>query len=240
MTEQLFDLAEAPPAAKPRPRPPMMLRDEILTIQQAARVVNRSEKTVREWNDEHGIGQQSGPGAPIEISWIALLMVAAGDFETLEKFRNDDRRSWQVVRYFRVFGFSGADVRAKRESVERVPRDVPTETQGLLIEHDGADAPRQTLPTASSRLSGSPMRSFQPSDWTEEMEAAMFDDQIVQVALRGGGVLDSFRSALFLAARKEGVPVNEFVLKSAGERLQRAGYRFNGVFEMDDLTGEEL
>jgi hypothetical protein len=45
-----------------------MLRDEILNIAQAARVVNRSEKTIREWSDEHGIGQQSGPGAPIEIS----------------------------------------------------------------------------------------------------------------------------------------------------------------------------
>jgi hypothetical protein len=233
----LFDNDQAPPAPKQRPRPPLMLRDEILSIQQAARIVNRSEKTIREWNDEHGIGQQSGPGAPIEISWIALLMVAAGDFETLEKFRNDDRRSWQVVRYFRVFGFSGADIRKKRESLERsATGHLTKEAQGLLIEHEALDLPRQTLPTASSRLAGNPMRSFQPSDWNDEMEAAMIDDQIVQVALRGGGVLDSFRSALFLAARKEGVPVNEYVLRSAGERLARDGYRFNGVFEIDDLN----
>ena len=66
------------------------------------------------------------------------------------------------------------------------------------------------------------------------------DDHVVQVALKGGGVLDTFRSALFSAARREGVGVNEFVLRSAGERLQRSGYRFNGVFEIDDLTGEGL
>jgi hypothetical protein len=217
-----------------------MLRDEILTIAQAAWVVGKSDKTIREWNDEHGIGQQSGPGAPIEISWLALLMVAAGDFDALEKFRNDDRRSWQVVRYFRVFGFSGADIREKRAELEARQSGGKVEHQGMLIEHDRLAGGGQTLPLTSNRAAAIPMRSFEPSDWSEKMEAAAFDDHIVQVALKGGGVLDSFRSALFLAARKEGVPVNEFVLKSAGERLQRAGYPVTGVFEMDDLTGEAL
>jgi hypothetical protein len=236
MTGQLFDATDLPTASKRRLFPPLMLRDEILTVDQAAYVVRRSTRTIREWNDEYAIGQQSGPNAPIEISWIALLMVANGDFETLECFRRGDRQSWQVVRYFRTFGFSGADIIKKRDKIERSLRDAPAD-QPPLIEHDPAEGSRKALPTASNRLASNPMRLLQADDWSEEMEA---DDHIVQVALKGGGVLDTFRSALFSAARREGVGVNEFVLKSAGERLQRAGYPVTGVFETDDLTGEDL
>ena len=92
----LFSAGDLPETHKPKPLAPLMLKDEILSVDQAAYVVGKSTKTIRDWNDEHVIGQQSKPGAPLEISWIALLMVANGDLETLERFRLGDRHSWHL------------------------------------------------------------------------------------------------------------------------------------------------
>lgn len=235
----LFSAGDLPETHKPKPLAPLMLKDEILSVDQAAYVVGKSTKTIRDWNDEHVIGQQSKPGAPLEISWIALLMVANGDLETLERFRLGDRHSWQVVRYFDTFGLSGAEVLAKRKKIEKRERLNRTDsTQGLLIEHE-SDPLGKRSPSASNRTAAHAMRSLQSQDWSNEMDEAAFDDRVVQIGLNGGRVLDTFRSALFSAAGREGVSVNEFVLRSAGERLQRDGYRFNGVFEIDDLPGED-
>lgn len=58
-------------------------------------------------------------------------------------------------------------------------------------------------------------------------------DAMVAITLTGGRVAGSFRSALFSAAARAGVSVNEFVLGAAGEKLARTGSRFSSVFGAD-------
>lgn len=60
-------------------------------------------------------------------------------------------------------------------------------------------------------------------------------DPIVNVMLNGGRVTSGFRTALFAAASRAGVSVNEFVLTAAAEKLCASGSRFSGVFEPGDL-----
>lgn len=60
-------------------------------------------------------------------------------------------------------------------------------------------------------------------------------DPIVNVMLNGGRVTSGFRTALFAAASRAGVSVNEFVLTAAAEKLCASGSRFSGVFEPGDI-----
>lgn len=60
-------------------------------------------------------------------------------------------------------------------------------------------------------------------------------DEIVALSLNGGRVTQAFRAALFAAASREGVTVNQLVIQSAAERLRAAGARFSGVFTPGDL-----
>lgn len=61
-------------------------------------------------------------------------------------------------------------------------------------------------------------------------------DQIVNVMLNGGRVTSGFRAALFAAASRAGVSVNEFVLTAAAEKLCATGSHFSGVFEPGDIS----
>jgi hypothetical protein len=61
-------------------------------------------------------------------------------------------------------------------------------------------------------------------------------DPIVNVMLNGGRVTAGFRSALFAAASRAGVSVNEFVLTATAEKLSASGSRFSGVFEPGDIS----
>lgn len=60
-------------------------------------------------------------------------------------------------------------------------------------------------------------------------------DPIVNVMLNGGRVTSGFRAALFAAASRAGVSVNEFVLTATAEKLRASGGQFSGVFETGDL-----
>lgn len=66
-------------------------------------------------------------------------------------------------------------------------------------------------------------------------ELARRRDPIVNVMLNGGRVTSGFRAALFAAASRAGVSVNEFVLTAAAEKLRASGSQFSGVFETGDL-----
>lgn len=61
-------------------------------------------------------------------------------------------------------------------------------------------------------------------------------DPIVNVMLNGGRVTAGFRTALFDAANRAGVSVNEFVLTATAEKLCASGRRFSGVFEPGDIS----
>jgi hypothetical protein len=61
-------------------------------------------------------------------------------------------------------------------------------------------------------------------------------DPIVNVMLNGGRVTSGFRKALFAAASRAGVSVNEFVLTATAEKLRASGSHFSGVFEPGDIS----
>ncbi|MDP9572676.1 UNVERIFIED_ORG: hypothetical protein J2W66_003169 [Agrobacterium larrymoorei] len=63
-------------------------------------------------------------------------------------------------------------------------------------------------------------------------------EPIVNVMLNGGRVTSSFRGALFAAASRAGVSVNEFVLTAAAEKLASAGDKFSGVFAPGDVRNQ--
>jgi hypothetical protein len=67
-------------------------------------------------------------------------------------------------------------------------------------------------------------------------------DSLVVVALNGGRVTKAFRDALFAAADRAGVSVNELVLTAAGDRLREQGHEFPSVFGSPDerLPGDRL
>lgn len=60
-------------------------------------------------------------------------------------------------------------------------------------------------------------------------------DPIVPIMLKGGRVTATFREALFDAARREGLSVNEYVLQAAAEKLTASGRHFSGIFNPGDL-----
>lgn len=65
----------------------------------------------------------------------------------------------------------------------------------------------------------------------------MHQNRIVPLTLAGGRVIEGFRDALFDAAAREGVSVNEFAIRAAARELVGRGVRLDGVFRRGDLEG---
>lgn len=84
--------------------PILMRRDEVINLKTAVHVTGRSERTIRGWCKEFGIGVQSSLGAPLEISAPALEMVRHGDLSALNLLRSGERLHWRVRRYFDHLG----------------------------------------------------------------------------------------------------------------------------------------
>lgn len=84
--------------------PILMRRDEIVNLKTAVHVTGRSEKTIRGWCKQYGIGAQACAGAPLEISAPALEMVRHGDFAALELLRCGRRDHVRVKRIFEHIG----------------------------------------------------------------------------------------------------------------------------------------
>ena len=71
------------------------------------------------------------------------------------------------------------------------------------------------------------------------MPATSRPEHIANLGLNGARVTRGFREALFDAANREGVSVNEFVIVSAAEKLARRGAEFPGVFRRGDLVHQD-
>lgn len=64
--------------------------------------------------------------------------------------------------------------------------------------------------------------------------------KIVNLMLRENRVTAGFRSALFDATQREGLSVNEFVLRAAAEKLRASGRDFPGVFSSGDFNKTDM
>ncbi|NML73077.1 hypothetical protein HHL25_02950 [Rhizobium sp. S-51] len=84
--------------------PILMRRDEVINLKSAVHLTGRSEKTIRNWCHEFGIGVQACPGAPLEISAPALEMLRHGDLVALDLLRHGRRDHDRVRRYFDHLG----------------------------------------------------------------------------------------------------------------------------------------
>ncbi|WP_392711123.1 hypothetical protein [Rhizobium ruizarguesonis] len=104
MNEMLFSSSELLAADGLGPWPILMRPDEIINLKTAVHRTGRDEKTLRGWCREFGIGRQSKPGAPLDISAPALEMVIHGDVAALELLREGKRMHPRVRRYFDHLG----------------------------------------------------------------------------------------------------------------------------------------
>jgi hypothetical protein len=75
---------------------------EGLTIGEAATIAGRSERTLRNWCAEHGIGRRIA-GGTWAVSKVALAMLLDGDLEALAAYRDRGERasSAPVASYYR-------------------------------------------------------------------------------------------------------------------------------------------
>lgn len=90
--------------------PILMHRSEVTSLKEAAFRAGKSEKTLKGWCRQFGIGRQSSNGAPVEVSAPALEMVLHGDSAALELLRAGDRHHPRVKRYFDHLGISLEDL----------------------------------------------------------------------------------------------------------------------------------
>ncbi|WP_244427736.1 hypothetical protein [Sinorhizobium fredii] len=104
MPGNLFTGSELLAADGLGPWPILMRRDDIICLKQACHLTARTEKTIRGWCKQYGIGSQPCPGAPLEISAPALEMVRRGDIAALELLREGRRDHPRVKRYFDHLG----------------------------------------------------------------------------------------------------------------------------------------
>jgi hypothetical protein len=87
-------------APQERPMPVPMLASEIVRIETAMYFAQVSDKTIRAWVRNDGIGRQAEKHAPLQISLPALLMKADGHSEALGRLRAGDRQDPTVLIYF--------------------------------------------------------------------------------------------------------------------------------------------
>lgn len=104
MTEELFTTKDLDGCEGLGLAPILMRKDEIINLKTAVHVTGRSEKTIRGWCKDFGIGVQPCAGAPLDISAPALEMVRHGDFAALELLRQGRRDHPRVQRIFMHLG----------------------------------------------------------------------------------------------------------------------------------------
>jgi hypothetical protein len=76
--------------------------EERVSIKMAAQIAGKSERTLRNWCVEHGIGRRIADGN-WAVSRVALAMLLDGDREALIAYRDRGERgsSESVARYYR-------------------------------------------------------------------------------------------------------------------------------------------
>ena len=88
------------------PLPVLMRPGEVISLKEAVYRTGKSEKTLRRWCKEAGIGRRSGRSARWEISVLALEAKQYGDEGALEDMRQGLFGSTRVARYSRILGLT--------------------------------------------------------------------------------------------------------------------------------------
>jgi hypothetical protein len=81
---------------------PFDVREGVDLATAAARA-GKSETTVRNWCNQHGLGRRVGGGTWV-VSKVALAMFLDGDLKALDAYRSGDRSSAVVSLYFQRCG----------------------------------------------------------------------------------------------------------------------------------------
>jgi hypothetical protein len=91
-------LVSSSPAGRPALRTLVpFTKEERISIKEAAAEAGRSERTVRNWCVQHGIGRRVARGT-WAVSKVALMMWLDGDIDALEAYRDRGaRRSSELV-----------------------------------------------------------------------------------------------------------------------------------------------
>jgi len=80
---------------------------EVVTVADAAALAGgRSQRTVRNWVEQHGIGRRIA-GGKIDVSRVALQMLLDGDRKALAAYQEHGRSHPLVRLYFERFGLAG-------------------------------------------------------------------------------------------------------------------------------------
>ncbi|UHD45527.1 hypothetical protein LUX29_21480 [Aureimonas altamirensis] len=84
---------------------PVLMRDcEVINVKSAMHRTGRSAKTIVRWCHQDGIGRRSEPGAPWEISAVALEAKRYGDMDAIEALRQGRFEEPRVRRYVEHLG----------------------------------------------------------------------------------------------------------------------------------------
>lgn len=76
---------------------------ECISLKEAADIAGKSQATMRNWCDQHGLGRKVGGGTWM-VSKVALAMFLDDDQKALRAYHGGDRTSERVAGYFERAG----------------------------------------------------------------------------------------------------------------------------------------
>src|SRR5271168_1415985 len=103
--DPMGDVSHGRTATAPHTLDPFTI-EECIPIGEAARIAGKTERTIRNWGVEHGIGRRIG--GRWAISKVALMMWLDGKHEALVAYRDlGVRASWEpVASVYRRYGLA--------------------------------------------------------------------------------------------------------------------------------------
>jgi Helix-turn-helix domain len=76
---------------------------ECISMEEAADIAGKSESTMRNWCEEHGLGRRVGGGTWM-VSKVALAIFLDEDLKALKAYHAGDRTHPAVIAYFQRAG----------------------------------------------------------------------------------------------------------------------------------------
>jgi hypothetical protein len=102
--------------------------EECLTVGQAATLTGKSQRTIRNWCAQHGIGRRIG-GA-WAVSKVALQMVLEDDLDVLSAYHDGARAQYEpVASYYRRLGLGDLLKRPEFGGDQEEPSQLPQSPQ---------------------------------------------------------------------------------------------------------------